>query len=84
MEKCAAEFKRDRESIRDDPREGRPKMATTTEIIEKNLCWFNKEAIADVDGYFAALLLEHYRDVVMALEHRWTKCINNKGNYVEK
>jgi transposase len=35
INKWAAEFKRGRTSLEDDPREGRPKSATTLEIIEK-------------------------------------------------
>jgi histone-lysine N-methyltransferase SETMAR len=35
IKKWAAEFKRDRTSLVDDPREGRPKSATTPEIIEQ-------------------------------------------------
>ena len=35
VKKWAAEFKRGRTSLEDDPREGRPKSATTPEIIEK-------------------------------------------------
>jgi len=46
----------------------------------------NQEAIAAVrvDGYFANLTKNHYRDGIMALEHRWNKCISLKGDYVEK
>jgi len=35
IKKWAAEFKRGRTSLEDDPREGHPKSATTTEIIEQ-------------------------------------------------
>jgi histone-lysine N-methyltransferase SETMAR len=35
IKKWAAEFKRGRTSLEDDPREGRPKSATTPEIIEE-------------------------------------------------
>lgn len=35
VKKWAAEFKRGRTSLEDDPREGRPKTATTPEIVEK-------------------------------------------------
>jgi histone-lysine N-methyltransferase SETMAR len=35
IKKWAAEFKRGRTSLEDDPREGRPKSATTSEIIEQ-------------------------------------------------
>jgi transposase len=35
IKKWAAEFKRGRSSLEDDPSEGRPKSATTPEIIEQ-------------------------------------------------
>jgi transposase len=35
IKKWAAEFKRGRTSLEDDPREGRPKSATPPEIIEQ-------------------------------------------------
>jgi histone-lysine N-methyltransferase SETMAR len=35
IKKWTAEFKRGRTSLEDDPREGRPKSATTPEIIEQ-------------------------------------------------
>jgi histone-lysine N-methyltransferase SETMAR len=44
----------------------------------------NQEAIAGVEGYFGDLTKNHYRDGIMALEHRWNKCISLKGYYVEK
>jgi hypothetical protein len=44
----------------------------------------NQEVIAAVEGYFADLTKNHYRDGIMALEHRWNKCISLKGDYVEK
>jgi histone-lysine N-methyltransferase SETMAR len=44
----------------------------------------NKEAIAAVERYFADLTKNHYRDGLLALEHRWNKCISRKGDYVEK
>jgi histone-lysine N-methyltransferase SETMAR len=37
-----------------------------------------QEAIAAVEEYFANLKKNHYRDGIMALEHRWNKCINLK------
>jgi hypothetical protein len=33
----------------------------------------NQEAIAAVEGYFVDLTQNHYRDGIMALEHRWNK-----------
>jgi len=44
----------------------------------------NQEAIAAVEGYFADLMKNHYRDGIMVLEHRWNKYISLKGDYVEK
>jgi histone-lysine N-methyltransferase SETMAR len=44
----------------------------------------NQEAIAAVEGYFADLTKNVYRDGIMALEHRWNKCISLKENYVKK
>jgi hypothetical protein len=43
----------------------------------------NQEAIAAVDGYFADLTKNHYKDEIMALEHHWNKCISLTGDYVE-
>jgi histone-lysine N-methyltransferase SETMAR len=43
-----------------------------------------QEAISVVEGYFADLTKNHYRDGIMALEHRWNKCISLKGDYVTK
>jgi histone-lysine N-methyltransferase SETMAR len=43
-----------------------------------------QEASAAVEGYFADLMKNHYRDGIMALEHRWNRCISLKGDYVEK
>ena len=44
----------------------------------------NQEAIAAVEGYFADLTKNHYTDGIMALEHRWNKCIGLRGDYVKK
>jgi histone-lysine N-methyltransferase SETMAR len=44
----------------------------------------NQEATAAVERYFADLMKNHYRVGIMALEHRWNKCISLKGDYVEK
>jgi len=43
----------------------------------------NQEAIAAVEGYFPDLMKNHYRDGIIALEHRWNKCISLKGDFVE-
>jgi histone-lysine N-methyltransferase SETMAR len=44
----------------------------------------NQETIAAVEGYFADLTKNHYRDGIMELQHHWNKCISLKGDYVEK
>jgi histone-lysine N-methyltransferase SETMAR len=44
----------------------------------------NQEAITALERYFADLTKNHYRDGIMALEHRWNKCIGVKGDCVEK
>jgi len=44
----------------------------------------SQEATAAVEGYFADLTKNHYRDGIMSLEHRWNKCISLKGDYVKK
>jgi hypothetical protein len=35
-------------------------------------------------GILQDLTKNHYRDGIMALEHRWNKCISLKGDYVEE
>jgi hypothetical protein len=44
----------------------------------------NQEAITAVEQYFADLTKNHSRDGIMALEHRWNKCISLKGDYFKK
>jgi transposase len=44
----------------------------------------NQEAIGAVEGYFADLMKNHYRDGIMVLEHRWNNHISLKVDYVEK
>jgi hypothetical protein len=44
----------------------------------------NQEAIAAAEGYSADLEKNYYRYGIMALEHRWNKCISVKEDYVEK
>jgi len=44
----------------------------------------NQEATAAVEGYFAELTKNHYRDGIIVLDHRWNKCISLKGDYVAK
>jgi histone-lysine N-methyltransferase SETMAR len=43
----------------------------------------NQEATAAVEGYFADLTKNHYKDGILELEHRWNKCISLNGDYDE-
>jgi hypothetical protein len=44
----------------------------------------NQEAIAAVEGYFADLTKNHYRDGIITLQKRCNKCTSLKGDYAEK
>jgi hypothetical protein len=44
----------------------------------------NQEAITAVEGYFADLTKNHYRDGIMVLKHGWNKRTSLKEDYVEK
>jgi histone-lysine N-methyltransferase SETMAR len=44
----------------------------------------NEVATAALERYFADHTKNQYRDRIIALEHRWNKCISLKRDYVEK
>ncbi|EFN89016.1 Histone-lysine N-methyltransferase SETMAR, partial [Harpegnathos saltator] len=44
----------------------------------------NEEVEFAVDGYFEELDDSHYKQDIETIEHRWEKCIELKGDYVEK
>jgi histone-lysine N-methyltransferase SETMAR len=44
----------------------------------------NEEFISTVNDYFEGLDENHFRDGIKKLEHRWTKCMDLEGDYVEK
>lgn len=44
----------------------------------------NEEVIAKTNGYFADLDRSYYSEGIKKLQHRWTKCIGLKGDYIEK
>lgn len=44
----------------------------------------NSEVIAETEAYFADFDKSYYADGLKKLEYRWTKCIELKGDYVEK
>lgn len=44
----------------------------------------NEEVIAATEAYFAEFDKNYFSDGLKKLEHRWAKCIELKGDYVEK
>jgi len=44
----------------------------------------NEEVIAAVDAYFDGLETSYFFEEIKKLEHRWTKCVELQGNYVEE
>ncbi|XP_033231999.1 uncharacterized protein LOC117182982 [Belonocnema kinseyi] len=44
----------------------------------------NEELIAEPEAYFGDLPIEYFSDDIKKLENRWTRCIDVKGEYVEK
>lgn len=44
----------------------------------------NEEMETAVDDYFAELNDFHYKQGIEVIEHRWEKCIDLRGDYVEK
>ena len=44
----------------------------------------NEEVIAATEAYFADLEKTYFSDGLKKLEHCWVKCIELKGDYVEK
>ncbi|KAL6255552.1 hypothetical protein P5V15_013895 [Pogonomyrmex californicus] len=44
----------------------------------------NEEVIAYVNAYFAEQDANYYLEGLKRLEYRWEKCIDLKGDYIEK
>jgi len=44
----------------------------------------NEEVIAETEAYFAKFDKSYFLDGLKKLEYRWTKCIELKGDYIEK
>ena len=44
----------------------------------------NGESIAATEAYFADFQKTYFSDELKKLEHRWVKCIELKGDYIEK
>ena len=46
--------------------------------------WSNEEAFTFVNNYFAEKDAEYLFDGLQTWEHRWEKCVELQGDYVEK
>lgn len=44
----------------------------------------NEEVIECVERYFEGLEETYFREGIQKLEKRWTKCVELRGEYVEK
>lgn len=44
----------------------------------------DEEVIAATEQYFDSLEEDHYKTGIMALQRRWSKCVDVRGEYVEK
>ena len=55
------------------------KMSLVMQKFESNV-----KVIASPEAYFADLQKTCFSDGLKKLDHRWVKCIELKGNYVEK
>lgn len=44
----------------------------------------NSEVIAETNAYFEGFEKTYFREGINMLEKRWKKCIDLKGDYVEK
>jgi len=44
----------------------------------------NEEVVAATEAYFADLEKTYFSDELKKYEHRWVKCIELKGDYVEQ
>ncbi|EFN69117.1 hypothetical protein EAG_00026, partial [Camponotus floridanus] len=44
----------------------------------------NEEVIAATNAYFTEFQPTYFLDGLKKLEHQWTKCIDLKGDYIEK
>jgi len=44
----------------------------------------NEEVIAETEAYFKEFDQSYFLNDIKMLEFRWAKCIELKGNYVEK
>jgi len=44
----------------------------------------NEEIITETEAYFKEFAQSYFLDGIKMLEYRWAKCIELKGDYVEK
>ena len=46
--------------------------------------WSDKEVVTAAEGWVNGKDTDFFSSGLMALEHRWSKCITLEGNYIEK
>ena len=56
--------------------------------LKKDICglhfWSDEEVLTGVEEWVSGNDLDFFSSGLMALEHRWSKCIILEGNYIEK
>jgi transposase len=70
IKKWPAEFKYGRTSLEDDPRAGRPKSATTPEIIEQVNDMVLDDGLPSLNVAVPALKMIHVKDVQKVQQHQ--------------
>ena len=58
-----------------------PKLKTA---LERQRFSSNEEAMTFVNNYFAQKNAKYYLDGLQRWEHRWEKCVELQGDYIEK
>ncbi|CAH2083387.1 unnamed protein product [Euphydryas editha] len=85
IKQWVSEFKKGRTTFR-TPCHTTPEMIGKIHmmVMEDRRLKSNREVIDAVNEYFEGLDESHYKNGITALEHRYEKCINFNGEYVEK
>ncbi|KYQ51718.1 hypothetical protein ALC60_09165 [Trachymyrmex zeteki] len=77
VKRWVAEFKRGRTSLADF-------LFPRLKVWLGGQKFSSNEVIAFVDAYFAKQDAQYYLNGLKGWEHRWKKCLDLKGDYVEK